>query len=217
MGASGLNKRRTSQPALQFKSLETTAREILKLVSTLRNQLQHVNRLSQEFPSHRPISTTGREPLRCKTGDSTDSRMLLLARIDHLDSRKLDVDIQRPERANGTKPGADEGSSPRCQQLERNDSKGTGSTVNNVDAGVLDSSSYVTEHEFLTFSDKRSTAGQGTEDVDDEGIESVGKRGENAGTTVVSIWLRVLHQIRDRTVLDHDTFRFAGTSTREPV
>ena len=71
--------------------------------------------------------------------------------------------------------------------LERNDSKDTGSMVNNVDAEVLDGSPYVTEHELLTSSDMSSTTGQGTEDVDDEGIESVGKRGENAGTTVISI------------------------------
>ena len=37
--------------------------------------------------------------------------------------------------------------------LERNDSKDTGSTVNNVDVEVLDGSSYVTEHELLTSSD----------------------------------------------------------------
>ena len=71
--------------------------------------------------------------------------------------------------------------------LKRNDSKDTGSMVNNVDAEVLDGSPYVTEHELLTSSDMSSTTGQGTEDVDDEGIESVGKRGENAGTTVIAI------------------------------
>ena len=50
-----LNKRGTSQSALQFKSLETRAREILKLIPTLRNawnQLRPVNRLPQELLSH---------------------------------------------------------------------------------------------------------------------------------------------------------------------
>ena len=99
--------------------------------------------------------------------------------------------------------------------LERNDSKDIGSTVNNVDAEVLDGSSYVTEHEFLSSSDKSSTAGQGTEDDDDEGIESVGKRGENAGTMVVSIWLRILYQVRDRTFSETVDYAHAETTGSE--
>jgi len=55
--------------------------------------------------------------------------------------------------------------------FERDDSKDAGSTVDDVDVEVLDSSSDVTEHKFFASSDKSGTAGQGTEDIDDEGIK----------------------------------------------
>jgi len=71
--------------------------------------------------------------------------------------------------------------------------------------------------EEISSSTSSATARQGTGGINDEGIESVGEGGENVGTAVVSIRLRVLHQIGDRTMFDHDTLRFAGTPTAEPV
>ena len=101
--------------------------------------------------------------------------------------------------------------------LGRNDGENTGSAVDDVNPKFLDGPSDITRHELLTPRDESSTTGQGTKNIDDERIESVGEGGENANATMVPVWVRVLHQIRDRAVLDHDTLGLAGTSTREPI
>ena len=79
--------------------------------------------------------------------------------------------------------------------LERSNSEDTGGAVNVINVEFLDGASDVTKHELFAPSDKGSTAGQSAKNVDDGGIESVSEGGENAGTTVVSIRLRVLNQV----------------------
>ena len=51
--------------------------------------------------------------------------------------------------------------------------------------GVLGGLKLSAKHELSTSGDESSTTGQGTENVDDEGIESVGEGGENATVTMV--------------------------------
>lgn len=101
--------------------------------------------------------------------------------------------------------------------VKRDDGKDAWSTVDDVDTKGPYSLPNITEHEFLPSSNESCTAGKGPENVDDKGVEGISKGRENSCTLVVTVWLRVLDQVCDGTVLDHDTLRFAGASTCESI